>query len=169
MMITIPKVGKAGTVPENVLAAAKNIYINHKDKFVLRSREPYLDICYLQESEGTNWLINDTDATIIKEFVNSIFSSAFETRIHAWLGESDLHDYHHPYPRVFIPVTNDGCVYRIQTKNNQNYSMQFKFGNYYVWDVRERHFVTNSKPLINRLVILFQFDPNKETIYKGTQ
>jgi hypothetical protein len=167
-MITIPKVGKVCEVPVNVLQAIEKCYTEHREKFVKLTVILNHYVLFLQKSETAEWLIDDADTNIIKDFINSTFSSAIDCRLHIWKNQPKINDPNaHDYPRVFIPVTNNSCQYKVLDSENKIHSLNFKIGYCYIFDVRHKHFVQNFNPSENRLICCFKFDPNKETIYKG--
>lgn len=162
-MIEIPKISKLSiSVPKSLLEILSNLYFNNINRVEKKPSIPYKKLS-LQENKSSKWQIINSDTEIINKFLEDNFNSAMGFRLHMWeTFESTIEDVGHDYPRVFIPVTNDHCIYSIMDGPNK-YSLNFKIGNCYVWDVRFRHSVMCVRPEVPRLVGIFLFDPKTET------
>ncbi len=168
-MIDIPIIDKLDIpISERLLEAISNVFEKYHDDRQVRNSSPKLEILRLQPEQSTKWLYqDDEDITIINDFVYNHFDSATGCRIHLWKGGTEIADIPHDHPRIFIPVTNDYCVYGCIDNTDKKHEMTFKRGNCYVWDVRYRHTVVMNESTIPRIVFIMVFDPKKETIYKG--
>ncbi len=109
------------------------------------------------------WAFDNEDTAIVDSFLKQHFSSYFQFRIDRAVAnhEVDWHAYH-SYPRVFIPMHDNNCVFKIKN-NKEQQTLKFDLGTCWMWDVREYHYVFNDSPE-PRTMALFCIDPAVEKI-----
>jgi hypothetical protein len=109
------------------------------------------------------WAFDNEDTAIVDSFLKQHFTSYFQFRIDRMAANYELnwHAYH-AYPRVFIPMHDNKCVFKIKN-NNEQQTLKFDLGTCWMWDVREHHYVHNDSPEA-RTMALFCIDPAVEKI-----
>ena len=111
----------------------------------------------------TEWLFIDDDIIVVDKFIKQHFSSAFQFRIDRLLARQ-MQGWHanHPYPRVFIPMHENICRFKIKA-NTESFDNLYNLGECWMWDVRQLHMVDNTKSDQDRVMALFDIDPAIET------